>query len=243
MILIENEKLEITITKQNKEWYINKDYINESNRINSKIIINSVDLYPGSITKVKRICNKCGRIDVVKRCKIKTGKCRSCIAKENGSKYAKPELQICPICGGKKSRKAKVCINCKDTSGENNPMYGKPNLRLPEYNKSRTGEKHPNWKGGVSKRAGKQKYWSDKIKQRDNYKCVICGFDNKLALEAHHIENNESKYWDDKSYDVDFGVTLCSNCHKIFHKTYDYGDNTKEQFEEFKIKIKLENKN
>lgn len=33
--------------------------------------------------------------------------------------------KICPICKGKKGRKSKTCIECRDISGHNNPNFGK----------------------------------------------------------------------------------------------------------------------
>jgi hypothetical protein len=36
------------------------------------------------------------------------------------------------------------------------------------------------------------------------------------------------------------GITLCEKCHKEFHRLYGYGENTKEQFEEFKFKYTSE---
>jgi len=71
--------------------------------------------------------------------------------------------------------------------------------------------------------------WSNKIKKRDNRKCVICG-SNKL-LNAHHLNG---WHWDiEDRFSIDNGVTLCEECHHKFHDIYGWGGNTKEQFKEY----------
>ena len=77
---------------------------------------------------------------------------------------------------------------------------------------------------------GEIRKWRDKVFQRDAYKCNKCEVVG-TKLHAHHIFS-----WDkhiDKRFDVDNGITLCESCHKNFHKSYGYGDNTKQQFEDF----------
>lgn len=69
----------------------------------------------------------------------------------------------------------------------------------------RTGENNPNWKnGGINYR---------KI-AFESYlcKCANCGFDNKDALEVHHIDNDRSN---NKLNNL---ITLCPNCHTLVHK-------------------------
>ena len=72
--------------------------------------------------------------------------------------------------------------------------------------------------------------WRQSVFKRDNRSCVLCG--SKKSLNAHHLYS-WNKYIDLR-FDINNGVTLCENCHKGFHKIYGNGDNTKEQFEEYK---------
>lgn len=67
--------------------------------------------------------------------------------------------------------------------------------------------------------------------KRDNYTCNICGSKGG-DLHAHHLDSFADNI--DKRFDLDNLITLCAECHKDFHKTYGYGNNTKEQFEDYK---------
>lgn len=44
-------------------------------------------------------------------------------------------------------------------------------------------------------------------------KCSVCGFENILALEVHHIDKNR----DNNS--IENLKVLCANCHRIIHST------------------------
>lgn len=73
--------------------------------------------------------------------------------------------------------------------------------------------------------------WSAAVKRRDHFTCQICERRGE-KLNAHHIyAYNRYK---DLRYDLDNGITLCETCHKDFHQIYENGDNTAEQFEEYK---------
>lgn len=54
----------------------------------------------------------------------------------------------------------------------------------------------------------------EKVFERDNNKCVICGRSD-LPIDAHHII--ERRLWDDGGYYIDNGATLCDDgkngCH------------------------------
>jgi len=94
------------------------------------------------------------------------------------------------------------------------------------------GEKHYNWKGGITslsngiKALGKYKEWRMKVFMRDYWTCQFCG--NKIQkIEAHHKkpfaqimkENNIKSYEDamncDELWDINNGVTLCLVCHNL----------------------------
>ncbi|MDT0739728.1 zinc-ribbon domain-containing protein [Staphylococcus chromogenes] len=71
--------------------------------------------------------------------------------------------------------------------------------------------------------------WAKKVYKRDWYKCKICG--SKKKINAHHL--NSYHAFPDERFDVDNGVTLCTEHHKDFHRKYGNKNNTKEQFEEY----------
>ena len=64
------------------------------------------------------------------------------------------------------------------------------------------------------RRTKEYKEWRDAVFRRDNYTCRRCG-QRGGALHAHHI----LRYRDhaEGRTDIDNGITLCSECHKIVH--------------------------
>lgn len=73
--------------------------------------------------------------------------------------------------------------------------------------------------------------WRREVFKRDYFTCQICGVKGR-PINAHHKEG--FNWCKERRYDVSNGVTLCTECHKEFHRKYGYGDNTEQQFEEFK---------
>ena len=80
------------------------------------------------------------------------------------------------------------------------------------------GEKHYNWKGGITPirvkiyRSKEYQNWRNFVFKRDDYTCLNCGTKG-CYLEAHHI-----KRWIDYPklrYEIDNGVTLCKSCHNL----------------------------
>jgi len=102
---------------------------------------------------------------------------------------------------------------------------------------AKKGNKTNFWKGGICpinlkiKSSVRYKLWREIIFERDNWTCQIC---NKrgFLIHAHHI-NNFSDY-PNLRFDLNNGITLCTNCHRKFHKYYGKRNNTKEQFNKFK---------
>ena len=102
--------------------------------------------------------------------------------------------------------------------------YGKNH---PNYDPNKTDEER--LKRRYTFNYGSQRIWSKQIMERDNYTCQIC---NKGGnLNAHHL--NGWNAFPEQRFDLDNGVTLCADCHKEFHSEYGYGDNTREQFDEY----------
>ena len=73
--------------------------------------------------------------------------------------------------------------------------------------------------------------WSKQVMERDNYICQVCGDNKGGNLNAHHL--NGWNAFPEQRFDLDNGETLCEDCHKDFHSQYGYGDNTREQFDEY----------
>jgi 5-methylcytosine-specific restriction endonuclease McrA len=73
--------------------------------------------------------------------------------------------------------------------------------------------------------------WRAEVLKRDLYTCQCCG-STRNKLNAHHLKS----YVDNKieRLEVDNGLTLCKECHTIFHNYYKRGKNTPEQYEEFR---------
>ena len=102
----------------------------------------------------------------------------------------------------------------------------------------RTGENHPRYNPNLTdeerfnKRGHEHIMWSQQVLSDDNYTCQIC---NQLRgnLNAHHL--NGWNAFPEQRFDLDNGVTLCTDCHKEFHSEYGYGDNTREQFDEYAV--------
>lgn len=60
-----------------------------------------------------------------------------------------------------------------------------------------------------------------KILERDNYRCVKCGYQHKLQVHHKYYERYPNNYivkpWD---YPDTALITLCDNCHKNEHRTH-----------------------
>lgn len=106
----------------------------------------------------------------------------------------------------------------KNQKGKNHPSYN-PNLTDEERIKRRY----------ILGKESKRK-WTRKVFEKNNYKCVICNSNG--FLNAHHLDG--WNWCKEKRFDINNGITLCKKCHREFHNIYGYGDNTKEQFEEYK---------
>lgn len=103
-------------------------------------------------------------------------------------------------------------------------------------------ENSPKWKGGVEhSRVERATYeyhvWRRAVFERDLFRCQACGAKNGdgihhgIVLNAHHIKNWKDN--PDDRYDVNNDITLCDECHKLFHKLYGKAGTTVEQLNDF----------
>lgn len=74
------------------------------------------------------------------------------------------------------------------------------------------------------------KVWKRAIKERDDFTCQCCE-KRGGQLVSHHLDGYD--HHPEKRLDLDNGITLCRECHGLFHKKYRSGNNTREQFVNF----------
>jgi len=132
----------------------------------------------------------------------------------------------------------KLCIDC------GKPLGKRVSIRCKHCDlKSRAGEGHMWWKGGLSDLrniTSKMLYnaWKFPILERDGFKCIVCG--SSENLEVHHIhlyheirdnvlasnKHLSLDIYEDKvkiakkivsAHSDEIGVTLCRSCHMKIH--------------------------
>ncbi len=111
-------------------------------------------------------------------------------------------------------------------SGKNNGMFGKIRELNPKWNPNLTDEER------IRTRKEFENYiFRKKVLKRDDYTCRVTGIRDEKDVVVHHL--NGYNWCKNDRYDVSNGITLLTCIHKLFHKYYGYGKNTKEQFKEF----------
>lgn len=114
-----------------------------------------------------------------------------------------------------------------------------------ETSKSRCGPKSHMWKHSISMeerwervngphRNALPEYleWKEKVFERDRRTCQLTGRMGKIT--PHHLEGYN--WCVDNRYNLDNGITILIQIHKLFHRLYGQGNNTAAQFEEFTIR-------
>lgn len=104
--------------------------------------------------------------------------------------------------------------------------------------KANGGENNYNWKGGYDnekirfRKTFEFKSFVKAVLKRDNYTCQCCNRNShQTKMVVHHKDGYN--WCVEKRTDVTNGVTLCEDCHKLFHSMYGVGKNTEQQYSEF----------
>lgn len=129
----------------------------------------------------------------------------------------KGQWLICVGCGGRfqaraslRHVKTKYCTRACWLIYKIEPRKGK---KWPE----RSGPKHHNWKGGITKLSMKirnsldYKRWRAKVFERDDYTCLNCE-KRGGRLNADHIK--PFSLYPDLRFSLENGRTLCVSCHR-----------------------------
>lgn len=161
-----------------------------------------------------------------KNIKIKNGtefqnfnfyKCDNCNTelKESDAKYKLNNFDYCPECSFRKNIiTEKQFLN---TSGFDSNMFicgvNPQTDNLIVWNK----KSNIPWLKSDKQERHCKKYidWRNEVFKRDAYTCKKCG-QHGGTLNAHHIKLF-SKY-KNLRYDLNNGITLCEECHKLEHK-------------------------
>lgn len=157
------------------------------------------------------------------RIKYGTGKCNSCSKKGNKNLLNNipwnKGRHISGMSGHKQSEHQKSVTrkrNLKDNPSKKAEV--KEKMRLVKLGK--TGTLANNWQGGKTQGQKKRqlqecKDWRMSVFKRDNFTCVVCNVVGG-KLNAHHIK--EWAKFPELRLDVNNGVTMCEECHKLYHK-------------------------
>ena len=125
----------------------------------------------------------------------------------------------CIVCGTSlinNKTKSCGCYKIESNIGENNPNYN--------YNLTDEEREH-------NRKTKEYSEWVYDVKEQFDFTCDCCS--NKGGnLVSHHKDSYNS--CQERRLDPTNGVCLCESCHKEFHHIYGYGDNTEEQYVEFK---------
>lgn len=117
-----------------------------------------------------------------------------------------------------------------------NGHLGQKSFRKGKKYPEISGEKHYNWKGGITpihtqiRMSFEYKLWKKSVFERDDFTCQKYRTRGG-ELIAHHI-NNFSDF-PELRFAIDNGITLSEKAHREFHKKYGMKNNTKGQLEEY----------
>lgn len=160
---------------------------------------------PKNPNRVFKYCStKCMGKDKAKAKRHSEYMSANCVAWNKGMKGMQPWMNISGLNSGEPWNKGLKGVLKAWNKGKKNIHF--------------TGNKNPNWKGGVTKeneiirKSIEYKEWRRLVFERDSYTCKHCGDNKGGNLQADHIK--PFAYFPELRFDVDNGRTLCKECHK-----------------------------
>lgn len=167
--------------------------------------------------KEARACIYCGKTFLIQPSRNKrfcSTSCAGIVAWEN-EEYSK---NMSEKHKGERPERKGVSINVNHDKQFKKGMtpWNKGNGDLSENERDRNDIRYKEWREGIFK--------------RDDYTCKKCKIKGYI-LHPHHIKNF-AQYKKDR-FDVNNGITLCKDCHYLFHNTYGYRNNNINQLKEF----------
>lgn len=119
-------------------------------------------------------------------------------------------------------KKGYACAECKRRAfkGKNNHNF---NPNLSETDRLELGRYEDGYKA-----------WRRKVFKKYGFSCDVCNSSESGTLNAHHL-NSYDKH-PALRIQIENGVCLCESCHVNFHKDHGFGNNTEQQYQEFRRK-------
>jgi len=204
--------------------------------------------------KERKSCKICGREFEEYKYRNRKYCLKKCASADITNILGKKEERACVYCGKtfliQPARKKRFCCTrCMYDHRKGKPSNRKHYKHTEEIRRkiSETKKGQVPWnkgKGDLSQTERdrndiRYEEWRESIFKRDDYTCQKCKRKGYI-LHPHHIKNFAQHKKD--RFNVNNGITLCKECHYLFHNNYGYRNNNKKQIKEFlqtKLKICL----
>ena len=212
------------ITERFREWKI----IPRNNMGVYKTIPSSSPIvYTNSEPVLVAKCDNCGIEFKVPRPNRRKRRVNRFCSKDCWYKFRRKPNTICSYCGNQ-IHKVKYKLIKNNLHFCNNECYVSWERENPNKtyvsNLHNTGINSSNWKGGINRAVTVNirdriddnyflSLWAKEIKCNANHRCALC--DETNVLNAHHIKS--FKDYPNLRLDVDNGICLCKDCHKLVH--------------------------